>query len=834
MSETPNTSWIGTTKRIFSNTLRRLTAILLWLLFLSVVFSRLLNTCSEQSSHETLNPIDVSISGVTDTSTPEKIFSYPYTPSNNRLSRPQPVAIKKPVANAYHGVVYRYDTSKLHVQNQNDISNKKLASPNHAFKSGDLSSVLPAKTSDPNTADSDNAVKLAKGYYFGSIRRIENDNPLPEKLEPAYVDLLIDPSNTEEETLADLGGIRGGNTQHTIFTGAAYRKDNEGEILDSGVEYRSSTQTANNGNIRVNLVALNDDEDRFSSTSGIGNGRQQGLRRASIEQLSLPITENLLMDNILGTHRSNRYRFTGSNRSIVNQRFNITNPDIIGLTTRVRGENHAVTLSAGELGNLGGSFLTGFEGLDRDLYRLQYDYAANNIGFSSETWKTTGSEDNEENRSGSRINFATQFNDQYEIQTTLAQGGDGQAALFNFFSRGSNDQELGVYYFDPDFQWINTAIGNDSAGLYYRLQGRWFDSDISFNTEHRRDGLASDSSNKNRTHFGSLSINNRISRTTRASGFYSYRRNIDNNTSNNINNGIRNNDSTEHNVRAISVRQHDEETSSTFGANFRNRSVGDDSSNELQLHYDFRHRFQNDNEATIGLELGRSRHNDASNNKTVDDEASITMDLQARIRNNGTLSVGLNYDWERDEDASTSQHIGGYINYDWTISDQLSLNAQFDHNQTVVKTEQTDLSNTLFTATPVDVNEQRTRASSALLTLRYSFGGNNEPNILGISNGKVGSGSVNGRLFIDENNDGVAQNDEPGLQGIAIYLDSVFATITDSKGRFQFDRVTTGKHHIYLDESSLPLPWSIRNKEFYALEVRLRKKATLNIPVQRL
>ena len=127
---------------------------------------------------------------------------------------------------------------------------------------------------------------------------------------------------------------------------------------------------------------LNEDNNHEqSSLSGGTQTPQQGLRRANIQQLNMPLTENIVMDNILGTHRSTRYRFLGSNRATINQRFNLSSPDILGLTSRVRSDNHAISLSVGEMGELGGSFLTGFRGLDRDLYRVQYDYATKNLGL---------------------------------------------------------------------------------------------------------------------------------------------------------------------------------------------------------------------------------------------------------------------------------------------------------------------------------------------------------------------------------------------------------------------------------------------------------------------
>ena len=188
-----------------------------------------------------------------------------------------------------------------------------------------------------------------------------------------------------------------------------------------------------------------------------------------------------------------------------------------------------------------------------------------------------------------------------------------------------------------------------------------------------------------------------------------------------------------------------------------------------------------------------------------------------------------------DNDGSTkSSHIGAHLNYDWAITPNLSFNAQLDHNRTILTVEDEDLSSSLLTATPLDVREETSTTTSVLATIRYSFGGNEQPNLLGRHNGKQGSGTLRGRLFLDENNDGLAQENEAGLQGITVYLDSVFATITDSQGRFQFSNVTTGDHHIFVDQSVLPLPWTLRGKEFFNLSIKLRKTTEVEIPVTKL
>lgn len=804
-------------------------ATLLWVIFLGVVLSRLLDSCSSQPGQ--LNTHS-NAKNAPEVASPEaSSFAIELKPKTNwkteskvntqhavlALNAQTEIERANRLDGAYYGVVHRYT----------DLVSNSRGDP---LTRSELDR---AKNDDNQVFQTAEHGQVATGYYFGTIRRVNVDDlPLPEKLEPGYLDTLIkEPPKSRIDKRKRLARHEG-NTHHTVFSGALYRKDSDGETLDTGVEYRSTTQTNNMGTIRVSMVALNEDDDQGQTAiAGSGSAPQKGLRRVSVEQLNMPLAENIAMDNIAGMHRSTRYQFSGSRRATINQRFNLTSPDILGITSRIRSDNHAFSLSLGEMGELGGSFLTGFHGLDRDLYRAQYDYAAPSIGLSTEIWRTNGSDNSEDNRQGSRINIAKGFNsNKFEVQTTLAQSDDNFAALVDMFANSDSGsrQELGIYYFDPEFTWINTSIGNDSLGAFYRLQGRWLGSDISFNTEHRRNGLASESANKNSTHFSALSVNQRINRRLRLSGYYSYRRNNDHGDN------LVDNTGDDHNLRALAVVQHNDDIHSTYSGSYRIEDNSQGRNNHLQLNFDWRKRFSNNNDININVESSRTTRTNDTSQQEKEYDASLGIDWGAHFLNNSSLSAGISVDWEKSEGSSESSHIGAHLNYDWAITPNLSFNAQLDHNQTTIESEDSDLSDSLLTAAPIEVNKQTSRTSSLLATLRYSFGGNDSPALLGKNNGKQGSGLLSGRLFVDENNDGQLQEFEAGLQGITVYLDSVYATITDSEGRFKFSNVTTGEHHIYIDQGALPLPWTLQGKEFYGLNIKLRRNTEVDIPVTRL
>ena len=81
------------------------------------------------------------------------------------------------------------------------------------------------------------------------------------------------------------------------------------------------------------------------------------------------------------------------------------------------------------------------------------------------------------------------------------------------------------------------------------------------------------------------------------------------------------------------------------------------------------------------------------------------------------------------------------------------------------------------------------------------------------------------------NNDGIRQASEPGAPGVTVFLNSVYPVVTDSRGEYSFPSVGLGSHFLFIDESALPLPWTLTDGEYTPLTVELRRSVQLNIAV---
>ncbi|WP_026100138.1 DUF11 domain-containing protein [Fortiea contorta] len=65
-------------------------------------------------------------------------------------------------------------------------------------------------------------------------------------------------------------------------------------------------------------------------------------------------------------------------------------------------------------------------------------------------------------------------------------------------------------------------------------------------------------------------------------------------------------------------------------------------------------------------------------------------------------------------------------------------------------------------------------------------------------------GTLIGRVFIDKNNDGEQQNNEPGIGNAVIYIDDGTRIITDNNGLYSLSNVISGNRTATLDLTSLP------------------------------
>jgi SdrD B-like domain len=160
----------------------------------------------------------------------------------------------------------------------------------------------------------------------------------------------------------------------------------------------------------------------------------------------------------------------------------------------------------------------------------------------------------------------------------------------------------------------------------------------------------------------------------------------------------------------------------------------------------------------------------------------------------------------------------------WQFARYWSLNAS-----AIFGTGRFDSGVTLDPLTPPTLVTTRPNQRSFLVTLRYEDRAGSIAAPLG---GRAGSGGapVSGVVFLDANNNGVADASEAGVANLTVLLDGRFSARTDAQGRFEFGFVGAGPHSLTVVTDNLPLPWTVNNDGLTRITVSPREAQRVSIP----
>ncbi len=695
-----------------------------------------------------------------------------------------------------------------------------------ATASRGVSSVSPSKTApeiapmpvpSKTTGVASNSASTADSFRSLQVPKLRT----PEASD-AYIDQLIDPSKPEDSYLdyATTVDNRGplSSIDHSVELLSLYRDDDAyfNSSVDHGLHYIARLNTRNWGQLRMNLIALDEYGD-YEGVTGLNNGlfrRQSGVARVSVEQYNLPITEQVSMDNVLGTHRQRRYNPFRDRPNLINYRFGAAEPDVLGISSQLKFGQSGIGASMGRLGQTRGSLLPGFEETEGNVVRGQFTRVLERHAFSGEFWKT---EDQEiiDNRQGYRLAYDHLFGRNTVLSISSVASGGQQALLMG----GATETDLGkhdygTYYFEPDILWLDSRIGDDNAGAFYRYHTQRGPRSFGASIELRRDGLERDAGYRADNGFVSLSLSNRLNRRSTLSNVYGYRR-LD------VESGGQGSYQ-EHSLRSYLTRAHSNDSRSSIGLHTRLRS----DAQELELTYGWAKDLHNDSTFEFSSSY---RHQFA---KLVDgDELAVNAGWQKQFSQGSHVGIGLGYAYGSST-LDSNRGFTGYLNVEHPLTQRLGLSLQVDYSWDRAEYENNDLADTLFTNNAFAEDDLYSyRSFSALLKLSYQLNGRSQPAILNAGRYSQGSGRVQGYVFVDANGDGKRQPGESGVAGITVFLNSVHPVVTDSRGAYSFPSVGPGQHFLFVDETSLPLPWTLANGEYSPLSVHLRRTTQLDIPV---
>ena len=408
----------------------------------------------------------------------------------------------------------------------------------------------------------------------------------------------------------------------------------------------------------------------------------------------------------------------------------------------------------------------------------------------------------------------------FRSSVTAATSGSSRAFLAGLEQQKERfSQSAGFYYYAPDFVWMDRTLGNDNIGMYYRFSDATRAVNYGASLEWQRLGLDDDALSKRNTIFFSSNVGYRLNRTNQFNLTYRYRE------SNDLTSQLTDNSTKQHHLRGYWNMQHSADTRSTTSLSLQVLSPQLNAVDEYYsvANYSLSHAFNNGASGNLSLEY---THNDTAFN--VSRSYDVSLGWQQSFQSH-QLSINTGYRTGNSSRGTRDNNWTANIAHYWTLSDHLFIASNLSYNRNVFELV-TD-PNQLVTASDPIFDSSYLQELSASINLSYNFGGSQSPSILSTQAGKHGAGRIQGRIIIDDNADGIAQANEKGLAGIEVYLNSTHLVQTDENGYFSFASVGVGEHSLFIDESSLPLPWSLNGQEFHPITVRLRTTSNLVIPI---
>jgi hypothetical protein len=620
--------------------------------------------------------------------------------------------------------------------------------------------------------------------------------------QPVYEDRLIDGGSLVADV--SFGDPRlmdpSGWSRSFRAEGITSRITRDGVDQDEhGLRLGGMIDTPNHGAITLDA--------NLRSSDGYSHGSDNGYT-VSLYQIGMPMNGRWLVNNAIGVSSSPAVDLARSQ-----QRFWVPSSLHDGMAVEWRKAD-ALQLHAsfGSPGLLTGIYVPTFEDLGGEQMSAGVQW--NGSGTWSAAVQAVSVEDvslgldslNSTNtRSGYSAFGAVGWGEpDLRAQLNLVQSSpDGMdtgtgAWLDALIRRGRIRHTLGAFRFDPDLYWGHQALASDFQGGYYRAafaNRRWtLDGGVDYLTPVEGDGDA--------TVFGTGYARFQFSSRLGMGGGGNFRQ--------------------------------DESTAwSAFGFVDHTNAFGIGRAQADYATDDLRERAQLTLNQTwdtpAGTRFGSSL---IVGRDSYADEAASTLGIA--VNGGGDLRSGLTVDvnarWDSVDGRERTDNILATVALNWMFARGWSFGANYYISQNTWRAP-------LGITSPIDdlplFDERSTDDQGYYLSVRYEWQAGSRAAPLGGTGAGVGSGSVHGFLFLDENDNGIMDAGEPGAPNVQVLLNERFPARTNAEGRFEFPSVVAGDHELRVVPDNIPLPWTVTNDGRTRIEVGVRERTFVTLPARR-
>jgi SdrD B-like domain len=552
---------------------------------------------------------------------------------------------------------------------------------------------------------------------------------------------------------------------------------------------------------------------RTGGSNELRSGRSQGGLFA-LRQRGMPFDGGWRADNSIG-----HVNTTQVSLARAQQRFYLPTAPIQGVSTEWRAPGLQVVGSVGEPGQFGGVVVPNFRTLDGMVGSLGAQWSPDASWTIATQWVNARNAD-----LGTTSLFATPVlqsahtgmisarreTSRVQGQLTMLNGKiDGQpggsgAWLDVTLPRGASQQSMGAFYIQPNLNWGTQQIANDLQGGYYRYslhRPRWL-ADVGL------DAVGSVSGRGGKTLYMTANMRYQQSRLVGFGG---------------VSNVSRTNGDASYRLQGYVDRLNGRGTATTQ-LGFSRDSRGSIGSLAVSQNWEM----QAGNYLNTAIAAERSAFDAGSGFGTGGTVISATIagggQLASRWGFQGNLRLARNVQGSGAPGLSSNMSITWQATQSW-----MTLLSFYESR--MGSWRRVDVNSPL--TAPGSLVVPSTQDRGLFLTVRYQRASGLHFAPLGGAPG-AGSGSLSGYIFLDANQNGRKDADEPGAEHITVVLDQKYSVTTDVTGRYEFIAVAAGTHTVEAVMDNLPLPWSFANQGPHTVAIRTRGRTIFDLAATRM
>ncbi len=628
----------------------------------------------------------------------------------------------------------------------------------------------------------------------------------PAPATPAYIDKVLDERSMEDDIIANTSAKPEAERKGRRFLSADYKlytrdASGAGRSLEQGAALRYRRETQDYGELYLDAELRN-----FSPATTDTQPAQTLRPRVTLSQYRYALTERFQMDNAIGVVRN-------TSNSLLSSSFRIQLPSSIlqGVSSVVYDKDSELRFTSGRLGTLSGITTQQFDTTQGTLTGAGYTRNINaNWAASAQLYSLSGHTTMADHQS---VAWAAQYLSDNRLNRFQAHGlhdsrGHSGLWLDGDQRTGLLQNRYGLYRMQPNLLWTDAVILADQQGAYWRSDYRTQRYTVSGGAD-----------------FTDNNINNDAARggTRIANGFVSGFMRMDRTLSVNANASV-----SQNTPKFLTLGT---ASSQTYQANASVSKALPIGTTRVQISHSQTDstiassredvlRWDHDWAVSSTLQIATTvAHTWGTNNGIDSTHPTLGLLFRHYVSPAFRWDGNINFNRVRDSSGRSDNNTNAALNGNWSIAKDWTAQVQLVWN----RVDNTNPLATVFT-----------RDKTILFMLRYESASGTPFAQQGQSAGSLGSGRIRGRVFFDDNGDGVRQAGEKPVAGLTVLLDGRYPVTTDNEGRFEFGPVGTGAHMITVTVERVPLPWGLLDEAPRRVIVPLRGESVIEIPLNKL